>query len=163
MNPNYRTTPAAEAYLKILTAAYKYDLFVFAELPGWAGNRVVDRVELLVYNKDRAANRALIKQMTTKLHKWCAAQGTTTEVVLVKALMEKETLTGNEIRALIGMPPAKEPVPLQARAKLKAPEPKPKEPEAPKEEEEEEATKEDEETTIIVVLRQDEDSSDRPN
>ncbi len=82
---------------------------------------------------------------------------------IAKALMEKETLTGNEIRALIGMPPAKEPVPLQARAKPKAPEPKPKEPEAPKEEEEEEATKEDEETTIIVVLRQDEDSSDRPN
>ena len=55
---------------------------------------------------------------------------------IAKALMEKETLTGNEIRALIGMPPAKEPVPLQARAKPKAPEPKPKEPEAPKEEEE---------------------------
>lgn len=76
---------------------------------------------------------------------------------IAKALMEHETLTGNEIRALIGMPPVKEPTPLVSRAKPKA-EPKPKEPEAPKEEETKEED-EEEEATIIVIQLNDEDDS----
>jgi hypothetical protein len=75
---------------------------------------------------------------------------------IAKALMEKETLTGNEIRALIGMPPAKEPVAIVSRAKPKAP--KPKAPET-KESKPSEDASEDEETTIIVIQLKDEDDS----
>ena len=75
---------------------------------------------------------------------------------IAKALMEKETLTGNEIRALIGMPPAKEPVAVVSRAKPKAP--KPKAPEAKAEKPSEDAAEEDE-TTIIVIQLKDEDDS----
>ena len=90
VNPIQKGMRKEDGYLQILTAARQYGLFVFAELPGLAGNRVVDRVELLVYNKERAANRALIKQMTTKLHRWCAAQGFSVEVHAVKEMMEAE-------------------------------------------------------------------------
>ena len=77
-------------YLWVVAAALSYNLHVFAEVHGVAGNNVADRVELVVYNKQRAANRALIKQMTTKLHNWYVAQGISVPVQEVKEMMAEE-------------------------------------------------------------------------
>jgi len=74
---------------------------------------------------------------------------------IAKALMERETLTGNEIRELIGMPPAKEPTPIPSRPKPKLT-PRPKEQEKVKEPAPED---QDEEPTIIIIQLNDEDDS----
>ena len=78
---------------------------------------------------------------------------------IAKALMEKETLTGNEIRELIGMPPVKEPAPIKARARAKKPEPTVKEPEVKETEGEKPEEDEEDERTIIIVIQSDEDES----
>jgi len=76
---------------------------------------------------------------------------------IAKALIERETLTGNEIRELIGMPPAKEPTPIPSRPKPTVT-PKPRQQEKEKEAETA-AEEEDEQPTIIVIQLNDEDDS----
>jgi ATP-dependent metalloprotease len=76
---------------------------------------------------------------------------------IAKALIERETLTGNEIRELIGMPPAKEPTPIPSRPKPTMT-PKPRQQEKEKEAETA-AEEEDEQPTIIVIQLNDEDDS----
>ncbi|CAL56292.1 P-loop containing nucleoside triphosphate hydrolase [Ostreococcus tauri] len=100
----------------------------------------------------------LLKESQTRVQKLLKSNARDLHTI-AKALMEKETLTGNEIRELIGMPPVKEPAPIKARARAKKPEPTVKEPEVKETEGEKPEEDEDDERTIIIVIQSDEDES----
>ncbi len=74
--------PAGKCYNEVVVEhACAHSLNVLAELigdsPEASRNPVVDRVELLVYNKQRAANRAAHKGSKTRLARWNQQHGKT--------------------------------------------------------------------------------------
>ena len=76
--------PVGKCYNEVVIEhACAQSLNVLAELigdsPEASRNPVVDRVELLVYNKQRAANRAAVKGSKTRLARWNEMHGVSTK------------------------------------------------------------------------------------